>query len=146
MLSKRSQSLAAQMCLVSLVLAANVCLTGVAHVRYPSAGAVGLIHQGPCEDVNALNSWLHVLISVLSMLMLSASNYCMQLQVSPTRATLDEAHRAGQRQDIGLHTLRNLRYVRGWRRVSWAILAVTSVSISLLWVSSYRQTRSDRER
>lgn len=130
--SKRAQSLAAQMFLVTVVLLANISLTVLANVRYPSSGAVGLIYQGTCGEVNTLNSWLHVLISILSMLMLSASNYCMQLQVSPTRANLDEAHRAGDWIDIGLHTLRNLRYVRGWRRMSWAILALTSLPISLL--------------
>lgn len=126
------------MFLVSIVLVANISLTVFANVRYPSSGAVGLIYQGTCAEVNSLNSWLHVPISILSMLMLSASNYCMQLQVSPTRASLDEAHGAGDWLDIGLHTLRNVRYARGWRRISWAILALTSLPISVLWVSSYR--------
>lgn len=130
--SKRARSLSAQMFLITTVLLANISLTIFANVHYPSSGAVGLIYRGTCDEVNTINAWLHVLISILSMLMLSASNYCMQLQVSPTRANLDEAHHAGDWLDIGLHTLRNLRYVRGWRRVSWAILAFTSLPISLL--------------
>lgn len=136
--SKRAQCLVAQMSLVSVVFLANICLTSYANARYPTPGAVGLVHEGGCGEVNALNSWLHVLISVLSMLMLSASNYCMQLQVSPTRAQVDEAHREGKSLDIGLHTLRNMRYIGGWRRISWAILALTSLPINVLQVHSHR--------
>lgn len=121
------------MVLVSVVFLANVGLTIYANVRYPSGGAaVGLIHEGSCDEVNHLNSWLHVLISVLSMLMLSASNFCMQLQVSPTRANVDEAHAEDGWVDVGLHTVQNMRYVRGWRLARWAILALTSIPINML--------------
>lgn len=130
--SKRAQTLTAQILLVSLIFLANICLTIFANLRYPNYGAVGLIYEGSCNEVNALNLWLHVAISILSTLMLSASNYCMQLQVSPTRTNVDEAHRVGRWVDIGLNTLRNMRYVRGWRRISWAILALTSIPINLL--------------
>lgn len=130
--SKRARSLIAQMFLVSVVFVTNICLAIYANLRYPTSGAVGLIYEGRCSEVNALNLGLHFLISTLSMLMLSTSNYCMQLQMSPTRADVDEAHRDGNSVDIGLLTLRNMRYVRGWRRVSWAILAFTSLPINVL--------------
>lgn len=119
--------------MVSAVFAANVCLAIYGSVRYPSAGAaVGLLFDGGCSEVNNLNMWLHVLISVLSLLMLSASDYCMQLQVSPTRADVDKAHQKGDWVDMGLHTLRNVRYVGVWRRTSWALLALTSIPINVL--------------
>lgn len=130
--SKRSQTLGAQFVLVSAVFVANIGLAIYGNVRYPSAGAVGLIYDGPCAEVNTLNMWLHVLISVLSLLMLSASDYCMQLQVSPTRADIDRAHERGGWVDVGLHTLRNVRYVGVWRKISWAILALTSIPINVL--------------
>lgn len=130
--SKRSHTLGAQIVLVSAVLLANICLTIYGSVRYPSSGAVGLIYEGSCDEVNTLSLWLHVLISVLSLLMLSASDYCMQLQVSPTRADVDKAHEKGDWIDVGLHTLRNVRYVGAWRRASWAILALTSIPINVL--------------
>lgn len=131
--SKRVQTLGAQMLLVTVVLLANVGLTVYANVRYPSGGAaVGLLHEGGCDEVGALDSWLHVLISVLSMLMLSASNFCMQLQVSPTRTHVDAAHAAGRWVDVGLHTVQNMRHVRGARLARWVALALTSVPINML--------------
>lgn len=130
--SKRSQTLSAQFVLVFLVLVANVSLTIYGNLRFPTSGAVGLIYEGLCSEVNSLDAWLHVLISLLSLLMLSASAYCMQLQVTPTRADVDRAHQNGDWVDVGLHTVRNLRFVGRWKRASWVALALTSIPINVL--------------
>lgn len=130
--SKRSRSLAAQIILVSAVLVINFSLTLYANFKYQSVEAVGLLYKGDCNTVRKLNLWLHLLISVLSTLMLSASNFCMQVQSAPTRANIDAAHSKGSWLDIGLHSPRNFIYVKGWKRVSWLILGITSVPINML--------------
>lgn len=130
--SKRSRSLVAQITLVSAVLIVNVSLTIYANFTYPSVEAVGVLYKGDCSTVRKLNLWLHLLISILSTLMLSASNFCMQVQSAPTWADIDVAHGKGTWLDIGLHSPRNLFYIRGWKRVSWAILGVTSLPINML--------------
>ena len=130
--SKRSRSLVSQIILISAVLVINISLTIYANFRYPSVEAVGLLYKGECDTVHKLNMWLHFLISVLSTLMLSASNFCMQVQSAPTRADIDKAHENGTWLDIGLHSPRNLSYIQGWKRVSWAILGITSLPINML--------------
>lgn len=130
--SKRSRSLVAQIILVSVVLIVNLSLTIYANFHYPSVEAVGILYKGDCDTVRKLNLWLHLLISVLSTLMLSASNFCMQVQSAPTRADIDVAHGKGTWLDIGLHSPRNFIYIRGWKRISWAILAITSLPINTL--------------
>lgn len=130
--SKRSRSLVSQIMLVSAVLVTNLSLTIYANFKYPSVEAVGLLYKGDCGTVRKLNLWLHLLISVLSTLMLSASNFCMQVQSAPSRADIDKAHEKGTWLDIGLHSPRNFIYIRGWKRVSWAILGITSLPINML--------------
>lgn len=130
--SKRSRSLVSQIILVSAVLVTNSSLTIYASFRYPNSEAVGVLYKGDCDEVRKLNLWLHFLISVLSTLMLSASNFCMQVQSAPTRADVDKAHQQGNWLDIGLHSPRNLVYIQGWKRVSWAILGITSLPINML--------------
>lgn len=133
--SKRSRSLVAQIVLVSAVLIVNLSLTIYANFEYPSVEAVGVIYKGDCNTVRKLNLWLHFLISVLSTLMLSASNFCMQIQSAPSRADIDVAHEKGTWLDIGLHSPRNFIYIRGWKRASWVILGITSLPINMLYVS-----------
>lgn len=132
-----------QISLISAILAANLALTIFAVTHYGSQNGVGTIYEGDCNRVKTLDQWLHLLINLLSTGMLSASNYCMQLQAAPTRADIDRAHQArsheenrahqeGQWLDIGVPSLRNLRYISAWRRVAWALLAISSIPIHLM--------------
>lgn len=130
--SKRTRSLVSQIILVSAVLITNLSLTIYANFKYPSVEAVGLLYKGDCDDVRRLNLGFHLVISTLSTLMLSASNFCMQIQSAPTRADINLAHQNGTWLDIGLHSPRNLMYIRGWKRVSWFILCITSLPINML--------------
>ncbi len=70
--------------------------------------------------------------------MLMASNYCMQLQAAPTRKNLDKAHEAEDWLDIGVPSLRNLRYIGNWRRFSWLLLALSSLPVHLMYVNLRR--------
>jgi aryl carrier-like protein len=69
---------------------------------------------------------------VLSTGMLSASNFCIQLQASPTRADVDHVHKHNNWLDIGVPSLRNLRYISWWRLISYVILALSSLPIHLM--------------
>lgn len=113
--SRRSRAMLVQISLISLILFANLGLTIFAVVRYGSQKGVGLIFEGECYMVRSLDQWIHLLINLLSTGLLSASNYCMQLQAAPTRANVNRAHQDGERLDIGIPSLRNLRYVSTWK-------------------------------
>ncbi|KAJ9636341.1 hypothetical protein H2199_008016 [Coniosporium tulheliwenetii] len=78
----------------------------------------------------------HVLINILSTIMLTASNYCMQLLSAPTRDEVARAHRHGQGLDIGIISLRNLRYISKRRTALWLSLALSSIPLHLLYNSA----------
>jgi hypothetical protein len=90
-----------QITLVGVIFITNLALTAFAVSQYQSANGVGLIYDDDCDKVKQLDQWIHLLINLLSTGMLSASNYCMQLQAAPTRADVDRAHEAKEWLDIG---------------------------------------------
>lgn len=110
-LSKRSRALLLHIGIVGVILLVNFALTlwGVTHYAYKDG--VTTIYQGSCALVKRLDLWLHLLINLLGTGMLMASNYCMQLQAAPTRKNVDKAHAAQDWLDIGVPSLRNLRYI-----------------------------------
>ena len=129
--SKRSRALGLQLGIAFLVFVANLSLTIYALVHFGSRDGVGLLYTGDCNTVKQLDRWLHLLINVLSTTLLSASNYCMQLQAAPTRQELDASHKRGDWMDIGILSLRNLRYISRDRQIIWALLALSSLPIHL---------------
>ncbi|KAK2597351.1 hypothetical protein QQS21_006048 [Conoideocrella luteorostrata] len=140
--SRRSRALMAQILAIGLVLVTNVTTSIFAIVKYGSQDGVGLVYKGDCDTVKRLSLWTHLVINLLGTAMLSASNYCMQLQASPTRENINKAHAQGRWLDIGIPSLRNLWYI-GWRRVLiWLLLAASSVPIHLLYNSAVFQSLS----
>ncbi|KAK3689186.1 hypothetical protein B0T22DRAFT_440679 [Podospora appendiculata] len=131
-LSRRSRALLLQLGIVGIIFVTNLALTIFAVSQYGSEKGVGLIYQGDCNTVKTLDQWIHLLINLLGTGMLSASNYCMQLQAAPTRANVNDAHNRGKFLDIGVPSLRNLGYTSSWRRFSWFLLAVSSIPIHLM--------------
>lgn len=130
--SKRSRALLLHIGIVAAILLTNFALTLWGLTHYPSSHGVATVYQGSCDFVKRLNLWLHLLINVLSTGMLMASSYCLQLQAAPTRKDVDKAHAARDWLDIGVISLRNLRYVSNWRRFSWLLLALSSLPVHLL--------------
>lgn len=130
--SKRSRVLLINTIVVGATLLVNFVLTIFAASRYESSNGVGIIYEGNCDTVKSLSLWLHLLVNILGSVMLSASNYCMQLQASPTRENINRAHRDGRWLDIGVLSLRNFGYSDNWRRFSWIVLAISSVPIHLM--------------
>lgn len=88
--------------------------------------------MGDCATASKLNTYLHILINVISTLLLSSSNMFMQLLLAPTRAEVDALHARQQWIDIGIPNLRNLRFVGNRNRFLWFILAFSSLPLHLL--------------
>ncbi len=130
--SRRSRALLLQIAVVLVIMVINLALTVVAFSRLRAQDGVGVIYEGDCTTVANLDQWLHLLIDLLSTGMLSASNYCMQLQAAPTRANINSAHKRNKWLDIGVPSLRNFVYIGGWRRFSWLLLVFSSVPIHLM--------------
>ena len=87
---------------------------------------------GSCNKKRALSAWSHAVINICSTLLLSASNNAMQCLVAPTRADIDKAHKQNEWLDIGIQSLRNLRYLDYKRFALWTTLALSSVPLHLL--------------
>lgn len=135
--SRRSRALMVQIGIIGLILMTNLGVSVFAVKSYGSRNGVGLIYEGDCSTVKRLDQWLHLLINLLGTGMLSASNYCMQLQAAPTRENVDKAHEIGKWLDIGVPSPRNLKYLSNWRQTSWSLLALTSIPIHLMYVKLF---------
>lgn len=119
-------------CVTTFVLIANIVFTftGVfANSGYKNG--VATLFAGDAPDISRKNSLLHILINVLSTLLLSASNYVMQVLSAPTRTECVVAHRNGRWLDIGIPSFRNLRSISKKRRRLWVILGLSSIPLHL---------------
>jgi len=129
--------------MTTAVLLVNSVLTIWASVKYGSEDGIGTVYEGSCHMVSAWSFWLHILINGLSSVLLSASNYTMQCVTAPTRTECDRAHARGDWLDIGIPSVRNLFKIRWQRKVMWALLALSSTPIHLLYNSAVFKTLDD---
>ena len=90
------------------------------------------LYQGSCETAKRLNIGIHLVINILSTVLLSSSNYCMQCLSAPTRAEVDKAHSSGKWLDIGVMSIHNLRRIAPKRIVLWYLLGLSSLPLHLL--------------
>ncbi|KAF0320340.1 hypothetical protein GQ607_012436 [Colletotrichum asianum] len=95
-----------------------------------------LLLPDTCSETKAINTGIHVVVNILSTILLSGSNYCMQCLMAPTRSEINEAHAKQEWMDIGVHSIRNLWRIRWKRRVSWLLLMISSLPLHLLYVTS----------
>lgn len=94
----------------------------------------GIFFEGDCDRAKRLNSGLHVLINILSTVLLSGSNYCMQCLSAPTRGEIDLVHSnaGGTWLDIGVPGIRNIKHISRRRQVLWCLLGLSSLPLHLL--------------
>jgi hypothetical protein len=92
----------------------------------------GLLDAGDCEQIKRVNTGIHLLINILSTVLLSGSNYCMQCLSAPTRTEIDRAHAVGTWLDIGIPSFRNLKSIQRRRVVLWFLLGLSSLPLHLL--------------
>ena len=91
-----------------------------------------ILSEGECEHIKDLNRGFHVLINVLSTILLSGSNYCMQCLSAPTRDDLDAAHAVGRWLEVGIPSIWNLRHIGRRRLYLWLLLGFSSLPLHLL--------------
>jgi hypothetical protein len=99
-------------------------------------GGRQILFEGSCEETRKLNLGVHLLINVLSTILLSSSNYCMQCLSAATRKDIDAAHAEGVWLDIGVPSFRNLRRIRKKRAALWWLLGLSSLPLHLLFVNT----------
>lgn len=126
--------------MASFVLITNCIAAIVIHSKYRPQDGVSTAFEGDCNFANQVSRGLHVLINVLSSLLLSASNYTMQVLNAPTRSECDKAHARGDWLDIGITSLRNIARITWYRRVLWLLSGFSSVPIHLFYNSAAFKT------
>ena len=129
----------------AVVLVMNAIFTIWAVLSCGAQNGLGTLHDGSCKRITTLTFWAHLAINVLSTLLLGASNYSMQCLSSPTRNEIDKAHGKGVWLDIGVPSVRNLRWLSTTRIILWWLLAVSSVPLHLLYNSAVFSTLGSHE-
>ncbi|KAL8727544.1 MAG: hypothetical protein Q9166_005949, partial [cf. Caloplaca sp. 2 TL-2023] len=115
-------------CIVaSMVLIINCTVVGWVAGKHSFVNGVGTVFSGNCDGAKSKSVWLQLAINVLSSTLLAASNYCMQRLGSPTREEVDAAHDRKNVLDIGIPSLKNLRFISLERRFLWTGLVITNI-------------------
>jgi hypothetical protein len=126
---------------VAIIVLVTNCTGAIAIANaYGFTNGIGTAFEGDCQSVNRLSIGLHLLINALGALLLSASNYTMQVLNAPTRRECDQAHARGDWLDVGITSLRNITRISWRRRVLWVLLGVSSIPIHLLYNSAAFKT------
>ncbi|KIW64190.1 hypothetical protein PV04_09143 [Phialophora macrospora] len=121
-----------------LVLVTNICLTiGLVTSGMDMKGGIYMVYAGNCRSVETKDTWVHLGLNVVATVLLASSNYCMQLLSAPSRTELDKAHAKQKWLDIGIPSVRNLRFLRKKKVVLWWILGLSSVPLHLVYNSVF---------
>lgn len=117
----------------SVVLICNIALVCIGQRRsgYDKDG-IATLFEGDEKSIVLFNTGAHILINALSTILLSLSNYTMQVLNSPTRLDIDKAHARGKWYDIGLLSLHNIRIIPLKRAILCLFLAISSTPLHLL--------------
>jgi len=131
-LTRRKTVLLSAVLISWVVLLVNTVGSLVLWHLHPDVDASASLFTADCNTAGRLDSGIHLLINAFSSLLLGASNLSMQLLSAPTRREVDRAHRRKIWLDIGIPSLRNLRYIARRRQIAWAILAFASLPLPFL--------------
>lgn len=138
-LSDRDTTLLTQIFVSAFIFIFNFGVTLYATTNYNRTDDMGDL-LGPedgitCSGVKSYNLWLHLSINALSTMLISASNYCAQILIAPTRQDVDAAHMKHEWYDIGVQSWRNLKKTNKRKKCTWAILMASSALLHLTYAS-----------
>ncbi|OIW32319.1 hypothetical protein CONLIGDRAFT_642048 [Coniochaeta ligniaria NRRL 30616] len=104
-----------------------------------------LLFKGDCQLSSRYNTWLHLAINTISSGVLASSNFFMQVMVAPTREDIDKAHARSRWVEIGVQSWRNLVYVPKRNAFYWALFAISSVPLHLIFNSCVLESRASTD-
>ena len=122
---------------VALVLVLNIIFTTYVVKNYPpNEDSIGQFDSTDCEQVHSNNGVLHVALNIVATVLVGASNYNMQCLTAPIREEVDGQHKKDSSLDIGIQSVRKLRYLPRWKVALWTSLLVSTLPLHLLWNSA----------
>lgn len=98
---------------------------------------IAQVFAGSCHEAEKIDTWVNLGINALSTLLLSGSNYCMQILSAPTRKEIDKAHARKKWLDVGVPSVRNLKNVAVSKRLMWWLLGLSSIPLHLMYNSVF---------
>lgn len=112
-----------------IFLAMIACFT----VSSTRGGAIGSteVFSGKCSHAININRFLQAVLALLAIGISVSFDFFMRLASSPTVEDLREAHSQGRSFDIGVHSLRNVRYIPHWRTAGWIMLILLAFPVQL---------------
>ncbi|KIW88601.1 uncharacterized protein Z519_10647 [Cladophialophora bantiana CBS 173.52] len=139
---KGSTLLFSTFCAIVPTLNLGVLIWAAAKSKNGVSGDYGILvlcegrgsHQ--CSGIQDLNKWALLLINLLSTILLSGGNHCMQSLSVPTRSDINSAHSSGRWLDIGVLSIRNLRWISRKRLLLWLLLGLSSLPLHLFYNSA----------
>ncbi|KAK1999315.1 hypothetical protein LX36DRAFT_680438 [Colletotrichum falcatum] len=115
-----------------ILVAAVVCLV-LALVVAGMVRGESRLFDGDCAAAGRLKMGIFAAINVVAVVLLSAANYVFQVLTSPTRAEVDTAHSGKMWLDIGVPSLRNLRFVSKPRVIMAVIVMLAALSTQVIY-------------
>ena len=94
-----------------------------------------MVFKGDCEVVERKDTYVHLALNLVATVLLASSNYCMQLLSAPSRTELDKAHARQKWLDVGIASVRNLRYLKKKKLILYLVLFCSSIPLHLVWVA-----------
>lgn len=119
-------------CVVGTILFINLMFFIVSMATVGQTNGIGTLYQGDCNVVKRIDTTIHLILNVLGVAVLAASNYTTQCLSSPTRREIDKAHSQRKALDIGLPSASNLRFM-SWSKIGlWSLLMLSTLPLHLL--------------
>lgn len=119
--------------LTGLILLVHTAFLIWTTARFGGWRAVENLYQGRCDVAERLSDVSHAFINILSCVLLGAANYAMQILAAPTRNEIDKAHSYGISLDVGVQSMRNIRFFGNSRIALWIAVSLSSITLHLVY-------------
>jgi len=119
-------------CTAGAVMLINLVFLVVAMVTIGQEDGIGTLYKGDCNTVKRWDTIVHLILNLLGVAILGASNFTVQCISSPTREEVDKAHAMRRPLDIGIPSAWNLRYMSWSKIILWVFLMLSTLPLHLL--------------
>jgi hypothetical protein len=122
------------LCCIAVAVCLVIELTLLISALSVSVGGFGsgLLYRGSCDKVKNMTVWLLLPLNIAATVLISTSNYVMQVMAAPDRKEVDYAHSLATSITIGGMRFRNLKFGGPYRRFIWWVLGLSSLPIHVL--------------
>lgn len=103
------------------------------------------VYKGNCSVAGKVNSGIHIALTIYSALVALSSDFFLRLVIAPQPDDIQAAHKESQWVDVGINSLRNLRFIPMVRRALWLLCVISSVPLQLFSQASVYSTATSTD-